>query len=115
MLICQYIQPVSCLINGANRIRSIDSRVKQSPTCEGVHETKEISLPANSSLAQLVEHETDDPEVVGSNPTEGIFLTQFILFCVTSDLSDFFVLKNPTNASKLMWGRTSNTVCGNLG
>ena len=46
---------------------SIDSRNKQSPTCEVVHETKESSLqtsPTDSSLAQLVEHGTDDLEVV---------------------------------------------------
>ena len=36
----------------------------------------------NSDLAQLAEHETDDPGVVSSNPTK------FILFCVTLDLSD---------------------------
>ena len=51
---------------------SIDSRNKQSPTCEVVHETKESSLqtsPTDSPLAQLVEHGTDDLEVVSSNPT----------------------------------------------
>ena len=50
---------------------SIDSRNKQSPTCEVVHETKESSLqptPTDSSLAQLGEHGTDDLEVVSSNP-----------------------------------------------
>ena len=53
---------------------SIDSRNKQSPTCEVVHETKENSLqtsPTESSLAQLVEHGTDDLEVVGSIPGMG--------------------------------------------
>ena len=35
----------------------------------------------NSDLVQLPEHETDDPEVVSSKPTEGHFLTKFILFC----------------------------------
>ena len=62
-----------------------------SPTCEVVHETKESSLqksPTDSSLAQLAEHETCDPEVVSSNPTGGNFLTKFILFHVTLDLSD---------------------------
>ena len=56
-----------------------------------VHETKESSLyrsPTDSLLAQLAEHETDHPEVVSSNPTGGNFLTKFILFCVTLDLSD---------------------------
>ena len=55
---------------------SIDSRNKQSPTCEVVHGTKESSLqksPTDSSLAQLAEQETDDLEVVGSNPTGGNF------------------------------------------
>ena len=43
----------------------------------------------NSDLAQLAEHETDDLEVVSSTPcTGGQFLTKFILFCVTLDLSD---------------------------
>ena len=54
----------------------LDSRNKQSQTCEVVHETNESSLqksPTDSSLAQLAEHETDDQEVVGSNPTGGIF------------------------------------------
>ena len=48
---------------------SIDSRNNQSPTCEVVHETKltsEISCPADSCLAQLVEHWNEDLEVVGS-------------------------------------------------
>ena len=56
-----------------------------------VHETKENSLqksPTDSFLAQLAEQETDDQEVMGSNPTGGNFLTKFILCCVTSDLSD---------------------------
>ena len=55
---------------------SIDYRNKQSPTCEVVHERKESSLqkfPTDSSLAQLAEHETDDQEVVGSNPAKGNF------------------------------------------
>ena len=46
------------------------------------------NLQQISFLAQLAEHETDDPEVVGSNPTGGNLLTKFILCCVTSDLSD---------------------------
>ena len=53
---------------------SIDSRNKQSPTCEVVHEAKESSLqksPTDSFLVQLVEHETDDQEVMGKNPTGG--------------------------------------------
>ena len=51
---------------------SIDSRNKQSPTCEVVHETKESLFqksPTDSSLAQLAKHGTDDLEVVSSNPT----------------------------------------------
>ena len=70
---------------------SIESRNKQSPTCEVVHETKESLLqtsPIDSSLAQLAEHGTDDLEVLSSNPTDGQFLTNFILCCVTLDLSD---------------------------
>ena len=58
------------------KLCSIDSKNKQSPTCEVVHETKESSLqksPTDSLLAQLVEHETDDQEVEGSNPTWGNF------------------------------------------
>ena len=40
--------------------------------------TSEILCPIDSFLAQLAEHETEDPEVVG----------KFILFSVTLDLSD---------------------------
>ena len=61
---------------------SIDSRNKQSPTCELVYETKESSLqksPTDSSLAQSVEHWTNDKEVVGSNPTGDNFWQN--LFC----------------------------------
>ena len=56
-----------------------------------VHETKESSLqkyPTDFLLAQLAEQETDDQEVVGSNPTGDNFLTKFILCCVTLGLSD---------------------------
>ena len=55
---------------------SIDSRNKQSPTCEVVHETKESSLqksPTDFCQAQLAEHETDDLEVLSSNTTGGNF------------------------------------------
>ena len=55
---------------------SIDSRNKQSPTYEVVHEIKESSLHRSSTdslLAQQAEHETDDLEVVSSNPTGGNF------------------------------------------
>ena len=51
---------------------SINSRNKQSPTCEVLHETKERSLqksPTDSLLAQFGEQKTDDQEVGGSNPT----------------------------------------------
>ena len=70
---------------------SIDSRNKQSPTCEVVHKTKESSLqksPTDSSLAQLAEHGIDDLKGVSSNPTWRQFLTKFILCYVTLDLSD---------------------------
>ena len=56
-----------------------------------VHKTKESSLqksPTDSLLAQLADQETDDQELMSSNPTGGQFLTKFILFCVPSDLSD---------------------------
>ena len=56
---------------------SIDSRNKQSPTCEVMHETKESSLQqstTDSSLAQSVQHSTDDLEVVSSIPSRGNFL-----------------------------------------
>ena len=56
-----------------------------------MYQTKENSLQTSStdsSLAQLAEHGTDDLEVVSSNPTGDNFLTKFILFCVTLDLSD---------------------------
>ena len=59
----------------------MDYRDKQSPMCEVVHKTKESLLqkfPTDSSLSQLAEHETDDQQVVGLNPTGG-FLTN--LFC----------------------------------
>ena len=63
---------------------SIDSRNKQSPTCEVVHETKERSLqksPTDSLLAQLVEQETDDQEVMSSNPTGGNFWKICFVLC----------------------------------
>ena len=63
---------------------SIDSRNKQSPTCEVVHETKESSLqisPTDSCLDQLAEQKTDDPEVVSSNPTGAIFDKIYFVLC----------------------------------
>ena len=45
-------------------------------------------LPYNCCLAQLGEQETDDQEVMGSNPTGDNFLTKFISFFATLDLSD---------------------------
>ena len=54
------------------------------------HQSKglnELHGQPNSDLAHLEEHYTDDLEVVSSNPW-GQFLTKFILFCVTLDLSD---------------------------
>ena len=56
-----------------------------------VHETKESSLqksPKDSCLALLVEHGTDDSAGCEFKPTGGEFLTKFILFCATLDLSD---------------------------
>ena len=55
----------------------MDSRNELSLKCEVVHETKltsEISFPTDSSLAQSVEHWTDDLEVVSSIPSRGNFL-----------------------------------------
>ena len=60
------------IIKAFIKLCSTDSRNKQSPTCEVVHETKESSLqtsPTDSLLAQLVECGTDDLEVVSSNST----------------------------------------------
>ena len=55
----------------------IDSGNEQSPTCEVVHETNKAHFrnlcPTDSCLVQLVEHWSDDPEVVGPNPTGGNF------------------------------------------
>ena len=45
-------------------------------------------FPTDSWLAQLSKHQTDDPEVVSSNPTRGNFWKKFILCCVALDLSD---------------------------
>ena len=61
------------------------------PTWEVVHETKESSLqkfPTDSWLAQLSEHDADDPEVVSSNPTRGNFWRNLFFCCVALDLSD---------------------------
>ena len=61
----------------------IDSRNKQSPTCEVVHETKftsEISFPTDSLLAQLAERETDDLKVVSLIPSRDNFF--ILLFSV---------------------------------
>ena len=55
------------IIKAFIKLCSIDSRNKQSPTCEVVYETKESWLqksPTDFSLAQLAEHNTDDQEVV---------------------------------------------------
>ena len=62
----------------------IDSRNKQSPTCEVVHETKESSLQTSqpdSSLAQLGEHGTDDLEVVSLNPNGDNFDEIYFVLC----------------------------------
>ena len=50
--------------------------------------TSVISWTTDSCPAQLEEHQSDDQEVVGSNPTGWKFLTKFILFGATLDLSD---------------------------
>ena len=44
--------------------------------------TSDISCPTDSLLAQLVEHQSDDQEVMGSNPTGGNFVDQiyFVLY-----------------------------------
>ena len=49
-----------------------------------MHETKESSFqksPTDSLLAQLVEQETDDPEVVSSNPLDAIFDKIYFVLC----------------------------------
>ena len=49
-----------------------------------VNETKESSLqksPTDSSLAQLGEQETDDQDVMGSNPTGGNFDKIILVLC----------------------------------
>ena len=53
-------------------IGKLTLEINKVPTCEVVHETKESSIQkssTDSSLAQSVEQETDDQEVMGSNPT----------------------------------------------
>ena len=63
---------------------SVDFRNKESPTCEVVHETKESSLQkslTDSSLAQLAEHETDDQEIMSSNPTGYYFDKIYFVLC----------------------------------
>ena len=67
---------------------SIDSRNEQSPTYEVVHETKltsEISCPTDSCLAQLVEHKSEDLEVLVSIPTGSI---EFFTIGISVRLSD---------------------------
>ena len=69
-----------------------------------VHETKESSLqksPTDSSLAQLAEQETDDQEVVRSNPTGAIFDKFYFVLCnfksirkSDRNMSDWPIVKN---------------------
>ena len=59
--------------------------------------TSEISCPTYSCLAQLAEHERDDPEFVGSN-TGAIFDKIYFVLCnlrsVRLNASDLFDVKN---------------------
>ena len=50
--------------------------------------TSEISYPTDFCLVQLVQHKSDDEEVMSSNSAGGNFLMKFILFYITLDLSD---------------------------
>ena len=66
----------------------------------------------NSDFAQLTEHQTDDPEVLEFKPHWG----QFILFCVTLDLSDNLTeMRNMKNsivcyvAKSSQWEKSWNT------
>ena len=61
------------------------SRINRAWLYKGLNDSY---VQPNSDLAQLAEHETDDPEVVCVQTPLGNFLTKFILFCVTLDLSD---------------------------
>ena len=61
----------------------------------------------NSDLAQLTEQWTDDLEVVNSKPHWGQFLTKFILFCVTLDLSD----KSDRNVYHPEGGSSDSDIC----
>ena len=59
------------LIASLNHHCSFDSRNNQSPKCEIVDETKltsEMSCPTHTCLAQSVEHQGDDQNVLGFNP-----------------------------------------------
>ena len=54
----------------------IDSRTDLSPKCEVVCEkglTSEIFCPTHTCLPQSAEHQSDDQEVVGSDPTGSNF------------------------------------------
>ena len=89
---------------------SIGSRQEQSPTCEVVHETKESSLqtsPTDCLLAQLVEHGTDDLElVIVQTPLGNNIWWTFILCSVTLDLSDNVTeirLKGLTWKTQMTW------------
>ena len=82
---------------------SIDSRSKKIQRCEVVHETKESSLqkyPTDSSLAQLAEHVTDDPEVVSSKcENDEIYCVLYNSRSVRwsdRNASDFLITKNPS-------------------
>ena len=54
------------------------SRINRALLYKGLNDSH--SQP-NSDLAQLAEHETDDPEVVSSNPTGAIFDEICFILC----------------------------------
>ena len=64
--------------------------------------TSEISCPTDFCLAQLVEHKSDDQEVMSSNPLGRIF--DEIFFCssrhgdMSDNLTETCIVKNPKDA-----------------
>ena len=80
----------------------------RSPTCQVVHETKltsEIFWPTHTTLAQSVEHQSDDLEVLDSIPTRCNF-DKFV-FCssLCTDLSDNLTEKRIVKNANVSWKR----------
>ena len=79
--LCESLKPLqshALLILEINKVQHFKWCMKQSS----------LQKSSDQHTAQLAEHQSDDLEVVGSNPTGGHFLMKFILFWVTLDLSD---------------------------